>query len=234
VVGSGDFFQKIKTHKRCVSFYTLLYYKGMKQSALLSFVEPLLKLRMNPSPGYNVPPPSIQGEKELIDAAKKRPEAFEPLYKRYFEPIFRFVYQRLNDTDTAQDITQQVFINAMVNIKKFEYRGFPFSSWLYRIAINELNKWFNSRKAERTINIESEGLDDLIDEMEEDRYEDYYDQLANVLTELDAESLMLVEMRFFEKRSFKEIGEILDITENNAKVRLYRLLDRIKNVMKEA
>jgi RNA polymerase sigma-70 factor, ECF subfamily len=206
----------------------------MKQSALLSFVEPLLKLRMNPSPGYNVPPLHLQGEKELIDAAKKRPAAFEPLYEKYFDPIFRFVYQRLDDVDTAKDITQQVFINALVNIKKYEYRGFPFSSWLYRIAINELNKWFNSRKADRTINIETEGLDDLIDEMATDRYEEYYDELATALANLEPESLLLIEMRFFEKRSFKEIGEILDITENNAKVRLYRLLDRIKTVLKEA
>jgi RNA polymerase sigma-70 factor (ECF subfamily) len=48
---------------------------------------------------------------------------------------------------------------------------------------------------------------------------------------LPSEDLMLIEMRFFEKRSFKEIGDILSITENNAKVRLYRCLDKVKQII---
>lgn len=168
----------------------------------------------------------------MIDAAKKNPKDFEPLYKKYFEPIFRFVYQRLDDKDAANDITQQVFINALVNIAKYQHRGLPFSSWLYRIAINELNKWFKSQKADRTLNIETAGLDEMIEEMEEKAYEEYYPKLAKTLTGLEPDNLLLIEMRFFEKRSFKEIGDIMDITENNAKVRLYRLLDRIKKALK--
>lgn len=187
---------------------------------------------MNPSPGYHVPPPEIKEEEEHINAAKKNPKAFEPLYKKYFEQIFRFVYQRLDEKDTAQDITQQIFINALINLKKYEHRGLPFSSWLYRIAINEMNKWFRNQKTTRTLNIETEGLDELIEEIEEQPYEDYYPRLAKAMESLEPENLLLVEMRFFEKRSFKEIGEILEITENNAKVRLYRLLDRFKKVLK--
>lgn len=204
----------------------------MKQIHRLSFVDAHIDMRMNPSPGYSVPPPKNSGEQEQIEAAKKRPEAFEPLYRKYFEQIFRFVYQRMDDRDTAKDITQQVFINALVNIKKYEYRGLPFSSWLYRIAVNELNKNFNTKKNSYTLNIETAGLDNMMEEMNEDRYEDYYDRLAKVMEQLEPENVFLIEMRFFEKRSFKEIGEILDITENNAKVRLYRLLDKIKQVLK--
>lgn len=198
----------------------------------MSFVEPFKPKNMSISPGYKSPPPPRDNEQEMVEAAKKRPEAFEPLYKKYFEPVYRFVYQRLDDTDTAKDITQQVFINAMVNLKKYEYRGLPFSSWLYRIAINELNKFFNKNKAHRTLNIETEGLDEMMEEMQEDRFEEYYPLLEKAMLDMEPENLAMIEMRFFEKRSFKEIGEILDITENNAKVRLYRLLDKIKNVLR--
>ena len=187
---------------------------------------------MNPSPGYHVPPPQIKSEEEQIDAAKKDPKEFEPLYKKYFEQIFRFVYQRLDDKDTAKDIAQQVFISALVNLKKYQHRGLPFSSWLYRIAINELNKWFNSQKNNRTLNIEEAGLEEMMEKMEEQVYEEYYPKLSQTLARLEPDNLLLIEMRFFEKRSFKEIGDIMDITENNAKVRLYRLLDRIKKVLK--
>jgi len=198
----------------------------------MSFVEPLNPKNMSISPGYKSPPPPRDNEQEMVEAAKKRPEAFEPLYKKYFEPVYRFVYQRLDDMDTAKDITQQVFINAMVNLSKYEYRGLPFSSWLYRIAINELNKLFNKNKAHRTLNIETEGLEEMMEEMQEDRFEEYYPLLEKAMLDMDPENLAMLEMRFFEKRSFKEIGEILDITENNAKVRLYRLLDKIKSVLR--
>lgn len=198
----------------------------------MKVVEPHNILNMNPPPGYHVPPPEIKQEEEYINAAKKDPKGFEPLYKKYFEQIFRFVYQRLDDKNTANDITQQTFINALLNIKKYENRGLPFASWLYRIAINELNKWFKKQKAARTINIETAGLENLFEEIEEQPYHEYNEKLKRILTELEPDNLLLIEMRFFEKRSFKEIGDILEITENNAKVRLYRLLDRFKKVLK--
>lgn len=198
----------------------------------MKVVEPHNKLNMDPSPGYHIPPPEIKEEEECIDAAKKDPRKFEMLYKKYFEQIFRFVYQRLDDKNTANDITQQTFVNALQNINKYENRGLPFASWLYRIAINELNKWFRAQKVTRTINIETAGLENLFEEIEEQPYQEYNEKLKRILTELEPENLMLVEMRFFEKRSFKEIGSILNITENNAKVRLYRLLDRFKKVLK--
>ena len=50
--------------------------------------------------------------------------------------------------------------------------------------------------------------------------------------ELPEDELQLIEMRFFEKRSFKEIGEILEITENNAKVKTYRILEKLKKIIK--
>lgn len=199
---------------------------------MVKVVEPHNKFSMNPPSGYHVPPPEIKQEEEYINAAKKDPKNFEPLYKKYFEAIFRFVYQRLDDKNAANDITQQTFINALVNIKKYENRGLPFASWLYRIALNELNKWFRTQKTSRTINIETAGVESLFEEIEEQPYQEYNIKLKKILTELEPNNLLLIEMRFFEKRSFKEMGNILNITENNAKVRLYRLLDKIKIALK--
>ncbi|MGB1032673.1 MAG: RNA polymerase sigma factor, partial [Flavobacteriales bacterium] len=54
--------------------------------------------------------------------------------------------------------------------------------------------------------------------------------LAKKLTQLSSADFLLIEMRFFEKRPFKEIAEILEITENNAKVKTYRALDRLKSL----
>ncbi|MBL4657800.1 MAG: sigma-70 family RNA polymerase sigma factor [Flavobacteriales bacterium] len=119
----------------------------------------------------------------------------------------------------------------MINLQKYTFQGVPFSSWLYRIAYNELNQAFRTNKVQRTINIESINVHDIVEEMEEDNKEEFKPLLKAAINKLSDTDLNLVEMRFFEKRPFKEIGNILEITENNAKVRLYRVLDKLKQMI---
>ncbi|MEW6470355.1 MAG: sigma-70 family RNA polymerase sigma factor [Bacteroidota bacterium] len=169
-----------------------------------------------------------------IEAAKKSPAKFEVLYNRYHEQIFRYVYQRVDDKDSAFDITQQVFLKALTKLDKYEYKGVPFSSWLYRIAKSETYEALRQNQKLRAVNIDDPGLSEVLGEMgeKEERLEELYGaQLADAIAELDEEDLQLVEMRFFEKRAFKEIGEILEITENNAKVKLYRVIDKLRKMI---
>lgn len=171
-------------------------------------------------------------ELAVIEAAKKDKAHFELIYNRYHEQIFRYIYQRMEDKDTAYDVTSQVFLKAMCNLHKFEYKGVPFSSWLYRIAKSEVYDMLRKNQHLRAVNIDDVQLADMMDDMkEETNLEKYGQRLATAIAALEEEDLQLVEMRFFEKRAFKEIGEILEITENNAKVKLYRILERLKKVL---
>jgi len=194
-------------------------------------VQTIANEKMNTNSKYHLDQERLEEESQMLLAARRDPQAFEPLYRRYFEPIFRFIYQRLDDQNTAKDLAQQTFIKAMEKLDRYEERGLPFSSWLYRIALNELNQHFRDHSKDRCLNLESAGLDTLMEEMNEDRYEPYIEKLVEVMDQLEPENQALLEMRFFEKRSFKEIGEILELTENNAKVRLYRLLDKLKLII---
>ncbi|MFN5909809.1 MAG: RNA polymerase sigma factor, partial [Bacteroidota bacterium] len=84
-------------------------------------------------------------DSEIVSLAKQSQQYFGELYERYFERIFRFVFRRLGGMeDTAGDLTQQTFIKAMANLEKYEDRGLPFASWLYRIAQNEVTMYFRS------------------------------------------------------------------------------------------
>jgi RNA polymerase sigma-70 factor (ECF subfamily) len=87
---------------------------------------------------------------------------------------------------------------------------------------------FRKDSKNRTVNIESEQIASLFEELEEDYYSEEKEKLVKILAALDDERLSIIEMRFFEKLSFKEISEIMGITENNAKVKLYRTLDKLK------
>lgn len=136
----------------------------------------------------------LQDELDLIKKAQKNPEQFGPLYKKYHEQIFRYIYQRLDDIELAHDITAQVFIKALLNITKYEYRGVPFSSWLYRIAKSELYQSFRDKKAERTINIDTVNVIAIIDEIESDETEENKKQLLNALSLLKEKDVQLIEL----------------------------------------
>lgn len=173
-------------------------------------------------------------EAEQIRQAGKDPDAFRPLYEAYFSKVFRFVLHRVGDKETAGDITQQVFLNALSHIRKFEPRGVPFSAWLFRIAINQVNFFFRTTKRNRVLFVDHTTIEPLYEEIMADQsMDDWLEKLPRILEKLDEEALQLVELRFFEGRPFKEIGGILGITENNAKVKIYRALDKMKKMFIE-
>ena len=172
-------------------------------------------------------------ERELIELAKKDMKHFAPLYDKYYEQIFNYCYQRLNTKEEAFDVTAQVFLKAMTNLKKYKHQGLPFTSWLYRIAKSELGNEFRSQSKNRTINLNDNHIKDLFYEVKaKDNNDEQRNILVRALERLSDGNLLVIEMRFFEKRSFKEIGEILEITENNAKVKLYRALDKLRAIFK--
>lgn len=170
-------------------------------------------------------------EPEIIQLAKKQQEYFGLLYEKYFEQIFRFVFKRLGgDEDTAGDLTQQTFIKAMANMEKYTDMGLPFSSWLYRIAQNEVSMYFRSTKKGATIDIEQKSVLHLLDEVHTSHHMSLEEQekLIQLLNEMDQEQCDLIELRYFQGISFKEISEIYNITEANAKMRVYRILEKLK------
>ncbi len=180
------------------------------------------------SPRYHHTAEQIDSEKLIIEAAKKNPENFGPLYDKYYKQIFGYVYQRMDCKDTAFDLTSQVFLKALTNIEKYEYRGVPFASWLYRIAHSEVMMLFKIQQKNRTINADVSDLKNICEEVEEEYMEQYKNILMSVIKNLPEDDLQLIELRFFEKRPFKEIAEILNLTETNTKVKLYRILDKVK------
>lgn len=176
------------------------------------------------APKYHFTEKEILGEYQEIERAKKDPLLFEVLYNRYHEPIYRFIYQRLNDKDLVSDITSHVFLKAMLNLEKYEFRGVPFASWLYRIANNELNQVFKRNAHLRTLNIEKE----IAEEAEESFFNEYQPEVIQQISLLPESDLQLIEMRFFQGLSFKQMSEILATKEGNVKMRLYRILEKIK------
>ena len=173
----------------------------------------------------------LKDEEDLILKSQADPEAFRPLYEKYFKRIFLFVHHRVADKALTADITSQVFLKALLNIKKFSFRGLPFSAWLFRIALNECNDFFRKNNRYRHVTMEEGMVDHLYEELtSETRLEDLRQQLPSILQKLSVDELQIIELRFFEQRPFKEVGDILGISETYAKVRVYRVLEKMKKL----
>jgi RNA polymerase sigma-70 factor (ECF subfamily) len=177
----------------------------------------------------------LQAEWKEVQAAQQNPAHFRGLYNRYYQPIFRFVFTRVLDQEQTADLTAQVFLKAMQHLSKYSYKGVPFSAWLYRIALNEINQFFRQNNRRPIVSLEDHHTNDLAQEMDDKAgFEINLQQLKTVIQQLDPDELIMVELRFFEKRSFKEIGDIIEITENNAKVKMYRLLQKMKKMFEQS
>jgi len=81
-------------------------------------------------------------ERILVEAAQRDPSRFGELYERNFGRVYAYVSRRLADRSDVEDVTAEVFRQALVNLGQFEWRGVPFVAWLLRIAANAVtNHW---------------------------------------------------------------------------------------------
>jgi len=173
---------------------------------------------------------SQEEELKLINSAKLNPANFAPLYDRYYKIIYLFIYKRYRDKELTADLTSQVFLKAMLNISKYQDKGFPFSAWLFRIAFNEMNMLHRKNSKYKEVEVREKDAIDFLDEINIESKEKNIETILRFLETMEEEHQHLIQMRFFDKLSFKEIGDILNITEDNAKVRLYRAMDKLKKM----
>ncbi|HET9591023.1 MAG TPA: sigma-70 family RNA polymerase sigma factor [Anaerolineales bacterium] len=90
----------------------------------------------------------LENERQLVlQAQAGSAEAFGQLYDAYMERIYRFIYFRVEDQQTAEDITSQVFLRAWNNLDRFRLGRTPYLAWLYTIAHNAVIDHYRTRKA---------------------------------------------------------------------------------------
>ncbi|MBS1506721.1 MAG: sigma-70 family RNA polymerase sigma factor [Bacteroidetes bacterium] len=174
----------------------------------------------------------IRQEFEAINRARRDPAAFGVLYEKYFDRIFNFIYTQTDSEELTADLCSQTFLIALGNVNKFEFRGVPVSAWLYKIASNEVNKHYRKIKSRKVYSLEEVRIRELFGREEEDYSEEVLTKLLELMKDLPADMLEVLQLRFFEDKDFKEIAFILDITESGAKMRTYRALDRLRKSFK--
>lgn len=175
----------------------------------------------------------IDGEDDIVKSAiAGEASAFGLLYKHYQPKIYRFVYLKVGRREEAEDLTHHVFMKAWQNIENFKTRGFPFSSWLYRMARNQIIDSYRTRKAETSI-------DELDPDFlkSDDGAEHSFDMSLEVkavrkaILELKPEHQDVLVLRFIEDLSVKEVAGALNRSEGAVKVLQHRAIEKLRTIL---
>jgi RNA polymerase sigma-70 factor, ECF subfamily len=169
-------------------------------------------------------------ERLLVEAAQRDPRRFAELYELHFHRVYAYVVKRVQNREEAEDITSDVFQQALAKIKAFEWRGVPFSAWLVRIAANAItDRW---KRAARQTN---EPLpDDLEDKSPRAKEIEQRAALFQMVESLPADQRRVVEMRFAEQKSIREIAQEIGRTEGAVKQLQFRALEKLRAQMEGA
>jgi len=172
----------------------------------------------------------LEAEQDIVAAAKKGDSlSFGKLYDHYVKPIYRFIAVKVSVRQEAEDLTHEVFLTAWQKLPGFTFQGFPFSSWLYRIARNRVIDHYRTKKQHAVIDEVDEGLLGIIDSHEAGV--DTTLTLAKVyaaMKELGADQQDVLLLRFVDDLSPKEIAEVLDKSEGSVRIIQHRAVEALK------
>ena len=172
----------------------------------------------------------LNGEEKLVnDAIRGEASAFGSLYDYYQPKIYRFVIIKVGTREEAEDLTHQVFLSAWQNIHTYQSLGYPFGSWLYQIARNQVIDHYRARKANVSLEMVNPeyfiapvmanlGLDRKLE----------LERAVAAIQNLKQDYQDVVILRFVEEYSIKETAELLSKTEGAVKQIQNRALKELK------
>ena len=183
-------------------------------------------------------------EEQLLKDIENDSQKFGEVYEAFHNKIFGYVYRRTTDYEAASDITAETFLKAYVNISKFKWNNISLLYWLYKIATNELNKYFNSHKyrPHSLSRIQEEYGIDITDhsnaetesiklQNELEKHQEFM-RINDSIRMLDIKYQEVISLRFFEHKSIKEIAIILTKKEGTVKSLLSRGIEKLKENIK--
>ena len=162
-------------------------------------------------------------------------QAYAYLVNKYKGPVYNLVYRMTGYHQDTEDLAQEIFIRTYGSLTNFDINR-NFFSWLYSIALNVVRNDLKKRKplpisAEKSIFqyqdvAETHNPEAMVDRMEQSRH------LAAILQALPDRQREAVVLRYYQDLAFKDIAKILDISLSTAKMRVYRGLEKLADLLK--
>lgn len=170
--------------------------------------------------------PAAETERRQIRAAQRDPRLFAALYEAHFERVHAYIRRRVRNRHDAQDLTAEVFHQALAHIGRYEDRGLPFSAWLFRIAANAIvDRAKRAARAGAAPAAEPPAAEPSAEEIE-DRV-----RLFRLVERLPADQRRVVRLRFAEQQPIRRIAEILGRSEGAVKQLQLRALASLRKLL---
>jgi RNA polymerase sigma-70 factor (ECF subfamily) len=177
--------------------------------------------------GHVTAVPSHEDEPEVVERAKRDPSAFGELYELHFQKIYRFVYSRVRDQATAEDVTSEVFMKALRGIGRYQDTGRPFSAWLYQIAVNAVADRFRSARPTEDIE-EQYDLSDGSSLEDVAAHRDEVRRIWSLVEALPRQQRTAMVLKFQEDMKIEDIAVVMDKSAGAVKLLIHRGVTRIR------
>ena len=178
----------------------------------------------------------MQNEEDLVRRAKQKdPEAFARLYEGYFDKIYRYIVIKVGNETEAEDMTQQVFLNALQSISSFRWQGAPFSAWLYRIAHNQVVDYYRM-KPKRPTTFDDPPIDtsDSSKDADPQRVTERnlsIEQLVKASQQLTEAQREVISLRFTSDLSTAEVAKIMGKSQGAVKALQHSAIVALRKVL---
>ena len=166
-------------------------------------------------------------ERILVEAAQRDPSRFAELYERNFDRVYAYVSRRLTDRSAVEDVTAEVFRQALANLGQFEWRGSPFVAWLVRIAANAVTDHWRRVSREQPM-LEADGPESAPSDPASIDAVERRALLFRLVRSLPADQRRVIEMRFAQEKGIREIARELNRSEGAVKQLQFRAIQNLR------
>ena len=155
-------------------------------------------------------------------------KAFEDLVDRYQKQVFSTAYRMTNNSDDAEDITQNVFTKVYENLKSYRPEH-KFFSWIYRITVNEAVNLLKQRNRIQELNEDKLRENETPEEVFQKAQ--MRDRIQDAILEIPLVYRIVLLLKHFNHFSYREIAYIMDVSEKKVKSRLFTARQQLRTVL---
>jgi len=174
----------------------------------------------------------VQNEESIIWRAKQHDQmALTQLYEENFDKIYRYIVLKIGEKTEAEDMTQQVFLKAFKNISSYKYKGLPFSSWLYRIAHNQIVDYFRKKSKRTTVPLDESLAAGNSDPRQEVERSLEVEDLARATRRLTKAQQEVISLRFAGEFSIAQVAGMMGKSEGAIKALQHSAIVSLRKVL---
>jgi RNA polymerase sigma-70 factor (ECF subfamily) len=175
---------------------------------------------------------SEQDDAVLVARAREGDaESFGSLYRRYVDPIYRYLFTRLGDSKEAEDLTEDVFFRSFRALGNYRERGLPFSAFLYQVAKNVLIDHYRQQKGEVELSGSEQAIETLRPLDEQVIRDEQLRDLRRAMDEMPSNYREVIILRVILAMPTNVVANWMSMTEGATRVLLHRALASLRGRM---